>query len=179
MCGDMVDRSNIHTSFKGAALTVSATCNSGHTTQVEPILYWWLPLIPFLQWTSSPFLGVGKWAVPVINVLLAVYTFTTGLHIDQVRNCWLLCLMRGGGVFIIGNFCIKNIFCNPSHRNTNFLFWRNIWILCLNKNNPRLSRSSDTSTVPALVPPWCIIWAVTSSTRWCIATGCECRYACD
>lgn len=136
-------------------------------------------LIPFLQWTSSPFLGVGKWAVPVINVLLAVYTFTTGLHIDQVRNCWLLCLMRGGGVFIIGNFCIKNIFCNPSHRNTNFLFWRNIWILCLNKNNPRLSRSSDTSTVPALVPPWCITWVVTSSTRWCIATGCECRYACD
>ena len=33
-CGDTVDRANIKTSFKGAALTVTATCNSNHTTQV-------------------------------------------------------------------------------------------------------------------------------------------------
>lgn len=35
MCGDSVDRANIQTSFRGAALTVSATCNSGHTKQVR------------------------------------------------------------------------------------------------------------------------------------------------
>ena len=34
-CGDYVDRANIKTSFKGAALTITSTCNSNHTTQVQ------------------------------------------------------------------------------------------------------------------------------------------------
>ena len=37
-----------------------------------------------LQWSSSPVLGIGKFAVPVLNVLIAAYTFVTGLHVDQV-----------------------------------------------------------------------------------------------
>ena len=34
--------------------------------------------------------GVGKYAVPLINLLIGVYTFTTGLHVDQVwyNICW-------------------------------------------------------------------------------------------
>ena len=37
-----------------------------------------------LQWSSSPVLGIGKFVVPVLNVLIATYTFVTGLHVDQV-----------------------------------------------------------------------------------------------
>ena len=28
--------------------------------------------------------GVGKFAVPLINLLIGTYTFTTGLHVEQV-----------------------------------------------------------------------------------------------
>lgn len=45
-CGDYVDRANIKTSFKGAALTITSTCNSNHTTQVyrpQHWVYWYSP----------------------------------------------------------------------------------------------------------------------------------------
>lgn len=69
-CGEYVDKANIRTSYKGAVITIAATCNASHTT----------------QWSSSPLVGMGKFAMPVLNILITTYTFTTGLHIDQVKT---------------------------------------------------------------------------------------------
>ena len=67
-CGQIVDENYIKKTFKGGALNVTATCNAGHT----------------YKWCSSPVSGVGKYAIPLINTLIAAYTFTTGMHIDQI-----------------------------------------------------------------------------------------------
>ena len=39
------------------------------------------------QWHSSDIIGTGKEKKPVINSLLATFTLTTGMHVDQVS--WL------------------------------------------------------------------------------------------
>ena len=45
------------------------TCNSGHRE----------------CWASSKTVGTGKEAVPIINLLIIVYTFLSGLHFDQLK----------------------------------------------------------------------------------------------
>ena len=56
---------------------MTSICNNNHTT----------------KWTSSPLVGAGKYAVPLINLLIGTYAFTSGLHVDQ-----LLSFFSGFGV---------------------------------------------------------------------------------
>ena len=67
-CGASVAPGNIHLGYKGGCLNVTATCDSHHQT----------------KWSSSPSLGIGKYAVPIINILIGTYAFLTGLHVEQV-----------------------------------------------------------------------------------------------
>ena len=46
-----------------------------------------------VQWSSSPVIGLGKFAIPVLNILIATYTFTTGLHVDQVSILFLVLML--------------------------------------------------------------------------------------
>ena len=68
-CNSAVFPENIRVSYYGAMAEIKATCNADHTT----------------FWQSSPTLGTGRKKVGVLNVLLAVYCLTTGLHISQAR----------------------------------------------------------------------------------------------
>ena len=83
-CGASVDLGNIKLSWKGGCLNVVATCNSNHVTKVDFLLLPTLVNFYHLQWSSSPLLGVGKFCVPVINILIGTYSFLTALHIEQV-----------------------------------------------------------------------------------------------
>ena len=55
--------------------------------------------ISMFQWSSSPVEGVGRYAIPLINILITAYTFTTGMHVDQViqhsvyARCSYMCLV--------------------------------------------------------------------------------------
>ena len=67
-CGNAVDPANITIKNNGAMVSVRCLCNSNHQT----------------DWDSGPVLGTGTSAVAVINILLATYCLTTGLHLEQV-----------------------------------------------------------------------------------------------
>ena len=69
-CQSVVDQDNIKVTYKGARAEIRATCNENHTT----------------FWQSSPTLGSGKSQVGVINLLLASFCLTTGLHVRQASN---------------------------------------------------------------------------------------------
>ena len=69
-CGSSVDDHNISIKPNGAMIRVHCLCNSSHSS----------------EWDSSPMLGCGKSAVPVINILISIYCLTTGLHIHQVES---------------------------------------------------------------------------------------------
>ena len=66
-CNSPVDPDNIKVTYKGAMVEVRATCNEHHTT----------------HWQSSPTLGVGRSQVSVMNLLLASFCLTTGIHLRQ------------------------------------------------------------------------------------------------
>ena len=77
-CGAHVDCNNISLRLKGACATVTSTCNNNHIT----------------KWTSSPLVGVGKYAVPLVNLLIGAYAFTSGLHVDQLLSFFSGCGVR-------------------------------------------------------------------------------------
>ena len=57
--------------FLGAAVSVKMTCNSGHDE----------------SWHSSRTVGQGRWTMPLINLVMVVYCFMTGLQFDRVKVC--------------------------------------------------------------------------------------------
>ena len=67
-CGSFVEKDNMRIVRNGAMIRIHTTCNNHHV-QV---------------WDSSPSLGTGRQAIAVINILIAVYSLLTGLHIKQV-----------------------------------------------------------------------------------------------
>ena len=67
-CGSYVDSENIVVKPNGLMLKVECFCNNNHKT----------------TWESGPMLGSGKTAVAAINAIVATYTLTCGLHIQQV-----------------------------------------------------------------------------------------------
>ena len=67
-CGSAIDPANIDVQEQGAVIVVKYTCNKHHTG----------------DWCSSPFVGKGKSKVGVLNVVLATFILTCGLHISQV-----------------------------------------------------------------------------------------------
>ena len=69
-CGSVVERSNMKIIRNGAKIKVNLLCNNSHKE----------------TWDSSPSIGTGTRQVAEINVLIAVYSLLTGLHIKQVKN---------------------------------------------------------------------------------------------
>ena len=69
-CQSAVDPANIEVRDIGAVIVIKYTCNENHSG----------------EWCSSPFIGEGKNRVGVLNVLLATYSLTCGLHISQVKG---------------------------------------------------------------------------------------------
>ena len=67
-CGTLVERENIKVVRNGAMVRIHTLCNNSHME----------------KWDSSPSVGSGTGAIPVINILLSVYTLLTGLHVKQV-----------------------------------------------------------------------------------------------
>ena len=67
-CGAYVDKENIKIVRNGGQLSVTSLCNNHHSN----------------TWASSPTFGEGRSAVAVINIILAVNSLRTGLHIKQV-----------------------------------------------------------------------------------------------
>ena len=67
-CGTLVEKENIKVVKNGAMVRIGTLCNNSHTE----------------SWDSSPSVGSGTGAIPVINILLSVYTLLTGLHVKQV-----------------------------------------------------------------------------------------------
>ena len=67
-CHNLIDPSNVNVVEVGAAITVKYTCNASHSG----------------EWHSSPYVGVGRSKVGVINILLSTYSLTCGLNITQV-----------------------------------------------------------------------------------------------
>ena len=57
--------------FLGAAVSVKMTCNSEHDE----------------TWHSSRTVGQGRWTMPLINLVMIVYCFMTGLQFDRVKVC--------------------------------------------------------------------------------------------
>ena len=55
--------------FLGAALSAKVTCNAGHEK----------------PWCSSDSVGSGKKAVPLINIMLIVFAFMSGLPFDRLK----------------------------------------------------------------------------------------------
>ena len=53
----------------GAAVNIKMTCNKGHQE----------------TWSNSKTVGKGKKSMPIINLLLIVYTFLSGLHFNQLQ----------------------------------------------------------------------------------------------
>ena len=70
-CGGLVDEENICVKQEGAMVRVECVCNNDHRHKTS--------------WESSPMLGTGRQRTAVINLLIAVYTLTIGLHIQQVQ----------------------------------------------------------------------------------------------
>ena len=50
---------------------------------------------------SSPLTGIGKYAIPLINILITAYTFTTGMHVDQVMLIFVLNEERYTNTYLI------------------------------------------------------------------------------
>ena len=70
-CGSLVDRDDIKIVTDGAMITVTCVCVKNHRT----------------QWKSSPVLHQeSTHPVGEINIVLATYILTCGLHIKQVTN---------------------------------------------------------------------------------------------
>ena len=67
-CGSFVDEANINMKTVGAWIRVEYCCNNHH----------------FGTWDNSPLIGSGKEAVSVLNILIACYCLTCGLHIQQI-----------------------------------------------------------------------------------------------
>ena len=68
-CGSLVDRDDIKIVTDGAMITVTCVCVKNHRT----------------QWKSSPVLHQGSThPIGEINIILATYILTCGLHIKQV-----------------------------------------------------------------------------------------------
>ena len=66
-------------------MTITATCDSHHVTKVYFKKQQCNVYREHFQWSSSPLIGIGKFAVPIINVLIGTYTFLAGLHVEQVN----------------------------------------------------------------------------------------------
>ena len=69
-CGSLVDKEDIKTTPEGAMVKVTCVCiKNNHVT----------------EWKSSPLLNQkSNYPVGAINVVLATYILTCGLHIKQV-----------------------------------------------------------------------------------------------
>ena len=86
MCGDGIDPGNVETYQKGACLFVTGTCNSHHSFKVNNSENIQKSVNMIFQWSSSPMKGEGHSETPAINILLAAYTLTCGMHVDQVKD---------------------------------------------------------------------------------------------
>ena len=67
-CHSAIDAENVHVHDVGAVVTVKWSCNANHCG----------------EWHSSPYVGTGRSKVGVLNIMLATYSLTCGLHITQV-----------------------------------------------------------------------------------------------
>ena len=87
-CSSTVDPANIDVQEHGAVIVVKYVCNEHHTG----------------EWSSSPFIGEGRSKVGVLNIILATFSLTCGLHISQVLRLQFKCALKliillGFGVF--------------------------------------------------------------------------------
>ena len=78
--------------FLGAAVSVKMTCNSGHDE----------------SWHSSRTVGQGRWTMPLINLVMIVYCFMTGLQFDRV-SCWRQYISKYYWLHIFIRACYKGI----------------------------------------------------------------------
>lgn len=69
-CGSYVEKENMKCKTVGASISIECLCNNNH----------------FRVWNSSPVVGTGKEAIAVINILLATFCLTVGLHVNQVLD---------------------------------------------------------------------------------------------
>ena len=71
--GNSVFNTRLHTNIisysLGAAIHVKMTCNHGHNE----------------SWSNSKVVGKGNRSMPVINLLIIVYAFLSGLQFDQLK----------------------------------------------------------------------------------------------
>ena len=133
--------------------------------------------ILILQWRSSPMVGVGKFAVPLINLLIGTYTFTTGLHVEQVMvyafkteirttakcyiwfNLYRLCedflmiLVRtrlpvAAPLFFFTFYCFLCTILFPFSETLSMYFKRSATKVCLN-TSPSINKSTGAHT------SWC------------------------